>query len=692
MIELLNKRSYDSKHFLHPTDPLKKIGVFHSGHIHYKDGEEFKEIDHALVWDDTKRGWGFVTHSYHPFLPEFSDGWAEFRDKFQDKDQLIRYNAICNSVPGVLIEKDDTNPYFDDNPVNKAVLYKNAFGDNKDLIYYNTRSSFVKVATVNNPNEQTKDVVFEWELELPDKEIFRVEKSIDAEEMTAKSTKTNTEDGKLVGYRLLKENGKNFNTAKQTLIGNSKLDGQEWYTYLKSYKAWDSDGNTIDIVARIDFVDGKVILKKTIPLEFLQNAVGRVFTDTTTSYYSDANSSDGHMYSGAGLAWSTLVSANGTGSNNTASNLYAGLRDNVNISKWEYIYRSRIRFNTSSLLSSYSITSATIGLYGTSKANAVGNSITINIFGSSSSSSTVVTTDYQACGSTPFSTSINYSGWTLSAFNTFSLNSSGKAAIVKEGYTSFSLREATYDATNTTPNATNSTNFDWFQCASKEATSNIPYLEVTYTEGGGSTYSLTATTTSFSVSSQTTGLYKSTKLPATVSQLTLSSQSVNLFKSYKLTATKCSYYTLVKWVNFTYVQDTGYSLTAVSAFFEYTAIDALILANKDISLTTGSFIITQQDISTYRHLVLSTVAREFLASSTITVIAKRYIVQLTSSSYSMTLFSVIFDKFNKLLCDVADITINLINTSLKYTGWTRRTKPSSSWTDRTKPTTVWTKI
>ena len=482
MLELLHKRSYNAKHF------DKGNGVFvleaHAGHIHYKDGEEYKPIDWTLIFDEIKRGWGFSTHSFHPFFPEYSDGWAEFHDKFQDKDQIVKYKPIGTKVKGELIPGDYYNPNFDDNDDNKGVLYRDVFGAGRDYILYNTRSSMVKVATVNNPNECTADAVFEWEVEFPDKELFRVDKKEDAEEMTAKKTKTNTEDGKLVGYKLEKRDGKNVNTNKLTLIGNSKLDGKEWYTYLKSFKAWDSDGNTIEIVARISFIDGKVILKKTIPLEFLKTAVGRVFTDTTTSYYSGTSDSWNRRVSTS--SWSSLVT--GAGTQNPpidGSPIYGGFQNSTTTGSWAQIYRSRLSIDTSSFPSGQTISSAELKLFGNLKDDGVADNWGVGVYGLSPSSETTKNvTDYQNSGSTEYATPIPKASFTATDWNTLTFNSTGIAAIVPGGKTHLAIRESEFDAKNVAPTDENSLDFGRFAVVSSQSSSNDPYLSVTYSAGG----------------------------------------------------------------------------------------------------------------------------------------------------------------------------------------------------------------
>lgn len=530
MIEIKNRRQYTSKTYSHEkgdiikepiyeyveniddiTKPIfkQKIDAFgrpmykeivvefdgqyktlnaHVGHIHYFDklnSKEFQEIDHKLYFDEERRVWTLKNHSFIPEFPEYSDDIASFRDLFEEKDQNIKYKAISERVKGELIKTDETNPNFDDNEENEAVLYKNAFGENRDLLYYNTRSRMVKVATVNNPNEQNKDISFQWEIELPDKELFRVEKKIDAEEMTAKKTKTNTEDGKLVGYKLLKEKGKNLNTDKLTLIGDSKLDGKEWYTYLKSFKAWDSDGNTCEIVARIDFVDGKTILTKTIPLEFLQSAIGRVFTDTTTSYYSGA--SDAWSRRLGPDTWNGLVTGNGT-STSPGSPIYFGWGNSAGVGEWSQIYRSRLIIDTSAIPDTDTITAATFYGYGQELLDQVSvDNYGANVYGLSPVSETVANaSDFQNSGSVPYSdTAVLKGSFSLVSYNTWAFNSTGLAAISKTGNTNLSFRESEFDAKNVEPTDL-TTGFARAAIHSSQntGTDKDPYLEVTYSAGG----------------------------------------------------------------------------------------------------------------------------------------------------------------------------------------------------------------
>ncbi len=489
MQELKQLRSLNSKHF--DKGNGSKVMNAHAGHIHYfdkLDSKRLREISHKLIWDEVKKGWTFKYNSFNPLFPEYSDSFAEFRDLFEDKDQTVKYKAIGKSVKGILIDNDDTNPNFDGNKDNKAVLYKNCFGKNRDYLLYNTRSSMVKVGTVNNPNEQTTDAVFEWEVEFPEKDIFRVEKPIDAEEMTKKDTKSNTEDGKLVGYRLDTSKNKTFSTDKQTLIGNSKLDGKEWFTYLKGYKAWDSEGNTIFIEAKLYNKDGKYLLKKTVPLDFLKNAVGRVFTDTTTSYYAGAG--DGYVYNYAST-WDASHDASTGLSAILATPATIGVRHRSH--PRFYNYRGFFPINTSGIGSGSTITSATMKLYitGTLYEDNDSQAYIGLVQTTQASTATLSTADYNQCGAIDDPTlgsddTPKLDTLTTSAYNSFDLNATGLAWISKTGYTKLGFREghdiedlsilANIDYNNAKPSTSLET-----------GTANDPYLEVTYSTGTGAT-------------------------------------------------------------------------------------------------------------------------------------------------------------------------------------------------------------
>ena len=475
MQEIINKRSLNSKHFLDNGETKMHA---HSGHIHYwdkLDSKRFREIDWTLNFDNIKRGWYFNYHSFRPFLPEYSDGYVEFRDLFDGKDQTIKYKAVCDRVIGELIETDSTDPNFDNNINNKAVLYRNAFGRNKDYILYHTRSSLIKVATVNDPGKQKADIKFKWEVQLP-KDVSEKELPIYRTDVKETLVKELLEKELTVAdkaYKLDTTKEKIFDTAKQTLIGSNKLDGKEWFTYLKNYKAWDSERNAINIEARIFVEDGKLFLEKTIPLSFLQNAVGRVFTDTTTSYYAGAN--DGYVASGGGSNWSTQRNlTDGASFSSTVTGAGQGIATRFDSPDYQ-ILRSFFDFDLST--DSGTVTAVDLKIHGYAASNAESNTVVQE----GTQTTNLANADYDAFTGASLG---SVASWINSGYNTISLNSSGISYVNNVFGTAtlakFCAREKAHDFDDSAP-ATTYRNSCYY--SEQTGTDEDPYLSVTYTTG-----------------------------------------------------------------------------------------------------------------------------------------------------------------------------------------------------------------
>ena len=170
MNELKQERKYNSKTFLNDTG--SKTLEAHCGHIHYfnklgvgDSKDDFRSIDWKLQWDDIKRGWYFQYHNFQPFLPEYADGWVEFRDLYEGKDQTIKYKARCEHIKGRLVNPENIG-------LKKAtsvncVIYDDAFGKGYDYILYFTRSELKKVIRVRNEFKKTEtDLNFDFQIGL----------------------------------------------------------------------------------------------------------------------------------------------------------------------------------------------------------------------------------------------------------------------------------------------------------------------------------------------------------------------------------------------------------------------------------------------------------------------------------------------------------------------------------------------
>ncbi len=67
-----------------------------------------------------------------------------------------------------------------------------------------------------------------------------------------------------------------------------------------------------------------------------------------------------------------------------------------------------------------------------------------------------------------------------------------------------------------------------------------------------------------------------------------------------------------------------------------------------------------------------------------------YVLVCAAGSFALTGIDALFKRGYGIICEVGSFILTGIDATLRYTGWTRRTKPSSSWSDRTKPTTTYT--
>ena len=292
--EIKEKRTVSQKHF--QNEDGSKTLKSHVGHIHYFNKKEvgdgkagFRSIDMQLEWNESKKGWEFLYHSFNPFIPEYANDWADFRDLYDDKDQTISYLPKCKRVLGRLVESiegvTETN----------AVIYDNAFGEGFDLIYYFSRTQMKKVVRIRDKFKPTTDISFDFGIKFSDPTMKVIRSFDDKHE-----------------YELDISKPKTFDSARQTKIQKRNItnDKLENNTFLKEFKCWDSgtveDGGVVEEIIEVDLLVDQtgVTFRKKLTADFLNKSNGDVFTDTTTTYTSA---------SGDGLVLSQLT----TGWNNT---------------------------------------------------------------------------------------------------------------------------------------------------------------------------------------------------------------------------------------------------------------------------------------------------------------------------------------------------------------------------------------
>lgn len=213
--------------------------------------------------------------------------------------------------------------------------------------------------------------------------------------------------------------------------------------------------------------------------------------DTLTVYpdaHPETTSVDGYTSkTGTNATWTSLRDASTatTASDNEGTTgtspcrIQAGTTSNT----WNAVSRSAFLFDTSSLTTSASISSAVMSLYGTStKVTTLTDSLDI-VASSPASNTAIATSDFPNYGTTSFS-NMAISSWSDTAYNGFTLDSNGRSNISLTSVSKFGIR-CHSDMVNTPPTWVSGGNariYTYF--SSMTGTTNDPKLVVTYTTGG----------------------------------------------------------------------------------------------------------------------------------------------------------------------------------------------------------------
>jgi len=208
----------------------------------------------------------------------------------------------------------------------------------------------------------------------------------------------------------------------------------------------------------------------------------------STSFNPDANpestSVDGYIeYFNAGT-WSSLRDASsGSASDDSYSRFSIYLQSNNVSNEWRDLKRVITLFDTSSIGSSATVSSANYSVYPTtSKYDDFTSSIGI-VSSNPSSNTALANGDYSSLGTTDFATRKTISSITIdSAYISFALNSSGVSAINTSGISKFGIRES-HDIDNSAP-TWQSYGQSGLDFNSADNSSNEPTLDVTWSSGG----------------------------------------------------------------------------------------------------------------------------------------------------------------------------------------------------------------
>lgn len=153
--------------------------------------------------------------------------------------------------------------------------------------------------------------------------------------------------------------------------------------------------------------------------------------------------------------------------------------------QWSRLDRSIYIFPTFALPDGVEILSATLSLWGAAKADGLGITPDVNIYGTTKTSpgNSLMPTDYSTISSTAYcDTPISYIGWQIGSYNDFTLNADGVSAISSTSISKFGVRNANYDASGIAP-VWSADSYSFLAAYfSEQGIGYQPKLVVTYTE------------------------------------------------------------------------------------------------------------------------------------------------------------------------------------------------------------------
>lgn len=208
--------------------------------------------------------------------------------------------------------------------------------------------------------------------------------------------------------------------------------------------------------------------------------------DTLTAYSVPGTTASGYVQRGANSGYDETFSTirNGSGTSSSATSTTFSLHSLVSsatTNQFKIMTRGLFVFDTSSLTSSATISSATINIYGSSKLSNLGSPSTYIVSSSPASTSSISDSDYSNLGTTSFA-SQTYANFSTTSYNVFNLDANGISNISKVGVSKFGSRSS-WDNDNSFGGTWGNTlqTHCTGRAGSYTGTSYDPYIEIVYT-------------------------------------------------------------------------------------------------------------------------------------------------------------------------------------------------------------------
>lgn len=230
--------------------------IFYDNFNGIGDGEKgLREINKN--WIRTKQNFKIEYSADKIYAPKYSNEKLKYIDNYQGKKNEIHITPInCQKINGE-IEKIKCGPYS-----GECIIYRNAFGEDQDLIYLPLANDFLKIVRIKN--NSNKKLNFKFRLEF-DEDHYNLSSIL--------------------------ENFSQEKVTKSDMIFSSK-DEPKLSTSLKSPIVWDDFGNAQQCMSLLYRENQEVTLEKIVDLSQFSSSEF-VYADLTFSY--NANSASGYI-------------------------------------------------------------------------------------------------------------------------------------------------------------------------------------------------------------------------------------------------------------------------------------------------------------------------------------------------------------------------------------------------------------
>ena len=359
-----------------------------------------------------------------------------------------------------------------------------------------------------------------------------------------------------------------------------------------------------------------------------------IFLGTTDTYYSGAG--DGEVQ-GAGNGgtltenWDNAHDAT-TGAADYTTNPVIGplvqVKDDAT-----YIRRGFVPIDTSGLPDTATISSASLNLYitATTDNDNDGNDFIGVVQTTQASTSSLIGDDYDNCGAvnspTEGATRVDITNITVSAYNTWTLNSTGLTWISLTGYTKLGLREGHDILDDPVPSGGsvyNKNEID-FYTSEQTGTTQDPYLSVTYSTTVD--YTMVADLGSYTLTGISAIFQKTLNIVLSVGNYVLTGIDALLKRGYGIIANTGSYAL------------TGVSISFKKALNLALSAGSYVLTGIAVTLRTGAGIVfsTLKTVLTFKSFSIGGLRNKTKNSTTLTNTSKNSATMTNTTKNSTTL-------------------------------------------------------